>query len=252
MFDTSAIAESFGRAAPHYDAHAPLQHAVRRQAAALAAPHFAPGALVLDLGAGTGAFAGEHRQWRVVSLDIAPAMCAAARAHGPAVAAQALRLPFADGAFNGVFSSLMLQWVDTPGEVFSEIARVLRPGGHAAVATLAEGTLDELREAFATVDAAPHVSDFAAPHALMAAADAAGLALRQARLVPVTEHYPDAIALMRGLQAIGATNKRAHRRRGLMTPAQFARVEAAYEPRRRPQGLPASWQVLHLLLERRA
>jgi malonyl-CoA O-methyltransferase len=70
----------------------------------------------------------------------------------------------------------------------------------------------------------------------------------QARIV---NHYPDAIALMRSLQFIGATHKDASRSKGLMTLKQLAGVERAYEKRfSTPEGLPATWQLLCLVLQK--
>ena len=65
------------------------------------------------------------------------------------VRADAYSLPFRDGAFDLVFSSLMLQWCDDLDAVFAEIARVLRPGGLLLFSTFGPGTLAELREAWA-------------------------------------------------------------------------------------------------------
>jgi len=43
--------------------------------------------------------------------------------------ADATRLPFTSGCFDGVFCSNMLEHTPAPTEVIAEIARVLRPGG---------------------------------------------------------------------------------------------------------------------------
>ncbi|WP_412542747.1 class I SAM-dependent methyltransferase [Longispora sp. K20-0274] len=90
---------------------------------------------VLDLGCGAGrdmAF-WEARGARVVGLDLSTGMLdhAAGLVAGPLVQGDMLRLPFADGAFTGVWSIasiLHLPYAVAPAAV-AEIARVLRPGG---------------------------------------------------------------------------------------------------------------------------
>lgn len=256
MFDRSSIQQAFGRVSADYDAHADLQRHVRAQCLALAARLFPRGASVVDVGCGTGALAREVAdaglKWRIIGTDLAPGMCAEAARRGcPVVAASATDLPFADVAFDGVFSSLMLQWLDVPGRALSECARVVKPGGHAVFATLAEGTLRELAYAFTAVDSYPHVSTFLEPDRLLADARGAGFRLSLARCERVVEYYPDTIALMRALQRIGATNHRAARRRGLMTSRQFAALEQAYRAGfLEARGLPATWDILYLVLQR--
>lgn len=252
QFDRGMIGRHFGGAAMHYDRGAQLQHHVRGALVQLLAPQLGASARVLDSGCGTGAFARQHgsKDWRITQLDLAEGMCRKAAEAAPCAAGDAAQLPFARGAFDAVFSSLMLQWCNDPAVCWQEMARVVTPGGYVAVSTLAEGTLDELRRAFARVDDKPHVSEFFSADEIIGQARRAGLRLLTAQQRPVVEYFPDAIAAMRSLQFIGAANKHRQRRRGLMTPAQFARVEKAYEHCRAEQGLPVTWQPLCLLLEK--
>ena len=109
-----------------------------------------PGHRVLDLGCGAGrhAFEAYRRGAHVVAADLdlgelAPVnvMFAAMRAEGEAgpaagaaaVTADATRLPFPDGAFDRVVAAEILEHVPEDSRVLTEIARVLRPGGIAAV-----------------------------------------------------------------------------------------------------------------------
>jgi len=106
-----------------------------------------PGGRLLDVGCGTGTFAlalaRRRRDLRVVGLDAdedALAIAAAkAAAEGAAVAwrqGRAERLPFEDGAFDVVSSSLFFHHLPPAGklDVAGEIRRVLVPGGEAHVA----------------------------------------------------------------------------------------------------------------------
>jgi malonyl-CoA O-methyltransferase len=251
MFDTQAVKYSFADAAEEYDAHAELQHEVRAHCVQLAAQFWPHGSRVLDVGCGTGAFIGEAdaRGWRPVGLDIADGMCKAARDYmAPVINASAESIPLGENIFDGVFSSLMLQWLNHPARAFGEMARVLKPGCHAVVSTFVEGTLCELSTAFKTIDDAPHVSEFLSSHEIIKYAEGAGFALALARQVRIEETYPDIIALMRRLQSIGAANRHSKRRKGLMTSRQFSRLEQAYT--RSPQGCVATWQALYLVLQK--
>ena len=147
-----------------------------------------------------------------------------------------------------LFSSLCLQWVDDLGAVFAGFRRVLRPGGLLLVSTFGPETLWELRDAFATADAAPHVSPFA---------DIAGFGdalVRAGFRQPVIDRdlditrYADLAALMRELRAIGATNALASRRHTLTGRARFAAAARAYDLMRGQDGLlPASWETISAL-----
>ncbi|HEV8121517.1 MAG TPA: class I SAM-dependent methyltransferase [Candidatus Polarisedimenticolia bacterium] len=78
--------------------------------------------IVLRALAATGAF--------VVGIDLTGAMLREARGSGGAlVAGDAAILPFADAAFDLVVMRNATHHIASPGPVFSECARVLRPGG---------------------------------------------------------------------------------------------------------------------------
>lgn len=255
MFDTQAVKSAFGRAAHLYDTQAYLQRQVRARCIALARQHWGEGAQIIDLGCGTGALVQDIRaqrlRWRVTGLDLSYGMCAVARMRQSVANADAAAMPFADGSFDGVFSSLMLQWANAPRSIWREAARILKPGGQVVLSTLVDGTLQELQTAFSTLDDAPHVSSFARTHDVLADAAAEGLSLVLAQQARIVEHYLDAVALMRALQAIGAANKENRRRKGLMTPKQLARVEREYDRCfRQAEGLPATWQALCLVLKK--
>jgi demethylmenaquinone methyltransferase/2-methoxy-6-polyprenyl-1,4-benzoquinol methylase len=94
-----------------------------------------PGGRVLDVATGTGLVARELRRCghEVTGLDQSPEMLAVARERlGPGVElvrASAERLPFPDGTFDHLTVTYLLRYVDDPGAVLAELARVVRPGG---------------------------------------------------------------------------------------------------------------------------
>ena len=102
------------------------------------------GGLVLEVGTGTGLHGRwllEHTPIRYVGVDASQPMLALAGRRlgefGDRVSslgiADAHRLPFADGAFDGAFCSGTLHHLSRPGRGVAEIVRVTKPGGRVAI-----------------------------------------------------------------------------------------------------------------------
>jgi demethylmenaquinone methyltransferase/2-methoxy-6-polyprenyl-1,4-benzoquinol methylase len=93
---------------------------------------------VLDVATGTGLVAAELRRrgFSVSGLDRSAGMLERARARlGPEaelVESSAEDLPFADGSFDHLTFTYLLRYVDDPGAVLVELARVVRRGGTVA------------------------------------------------------------------------------------------------------------------------
>lgn len=100
-----------------------------------------PDELLLDVGCSTGIMLAVLREVygvRGVGVDFSTTALAAAVACGPPgsyFAADALRLPFADGAFDLAVSFGVIEHVSDPGAMVAEMSRVLRPGGRALIYT---------------------------------------------------------------------------------------------------------------------
>jgi SAM-dependent methyltransferase len=98
------------------------------------------GSKVLDLGAGFGGPAHWLRGAGadVLALDLEQANCLRCRGHNrdlpmPTVRADAARLPLASASMDGVIAWCTLGFVEEQAGLFSEVARVLRPGGRFGV-----------------------------------------------------------------------------------------------------------------------
>jgi ubiquinone/menaquinone biosynthesis C-methylase UbiE len=97
-----------------------------------------PGCSVLDLGCGTGDLARclARTGLQMTGCDISAQMLHRAGQADPTGTVEWTlldprwrRLPFADGTFEAIVASSVLEYVDQPADVLSECARVLRPGG---------------------------------------------------------------------------------------------------------------------------
>lgn len=264
QLDRGAVVRAFDRASASYDDAAALQESVRSELLGRLDELSVSPRTVLDLGAGTGhasrALKRRFPQSLTVAVDIAPGMLVCARAQSrwwrrfERVRGDAYSLPFRDRSFDLVFSSLMLQWCDDLDAVFSEIGRVLTPGGLLLFSTFGPGTLGELREAWAASDAAlggarsrtaNHVNHFFDPHALGGALMHAGFAEPVLDVDRIVMCYPDTLSLMRELKAIGAHNVTRGRARGLTGRRRLAAMTRAYESQRRDGLLPATYEVIH-------
>jgi ubiquinone/menaquinone biosynthesis C-methylase UbiE len=121
----------------------------RAKALALEGLRLAPGQRVLNVGAGTGIeqraiVRALGRSGPAVAVDVSPVMLRLVRGRtgSPVVLADARRLPFADGAFDRLLCSYVLDLLPEPdlkGTV-EEFARVIRAGGLLALVAMSEGT----------------------------------------------------------------------------------------------------------------
>ncbi len=98
------------------------------------------GARVLDIACGTGDFCRDIAAaggW-VVGLDRSSGMLAAAATDAPLVRGDGLFLPVRDASLDGVTCGFALRNVIALDPLFAECARVLKPGGRAALLEVAE------------------------------------------------------------------------------------------------------------------
>jgi malonyl-CoA O-methyltransferase len=256
--DRRAVALAFDRASGSYDAAAALQQRVRDELVQRLGEFKLAPKSILDLGAGTGhgsrALKRRYPDALVVAVDIASGMLEHARRqsrwlrHFERVRADAYRLPFRDGSFDLIFSSLMLQWCDDLDAVFAELLRVLRPDGALIFSTFGPDTLIELRAAWSVSDApGNHVNHFFDAPTLGTALMHAGFAEPVLDVDRIVIGYDDALTLMRELKAIGAHNVTRGRARGLTGRQRLAAMTRAYEQQRTNAKLPATYEVINAI-----
>lgn len=212
--------------------------------------------LALDLGCRHGILArrlaGRGGIERLVHVDAAFGF--ARQAPAPALVAEAEALPFAPGSFDLVLSNLALHWTnDLPGALL-QLRRALKPDGLLLASLFAGATLMELRRALLEAEleeeggGSPRVAPFADLRDLGHLLQRAGFALPVADSDTIEVTYPDALALMRDLRAMGEANAVAERRRGFTRRATLARaVQRYHDAFARPDGrIPAHFEIVTL------
>lgn len=110
-----------------------------------------PDERILDIAAGTGVSAAEFARTGAycVAADFSVGMLSAGRWRGlPMVAADALRLPFADAAFDAVTMLFGLRNLIDPMAGLREMARVVRPGGRLVVCEFSTPTWPPFRTVY--------------------------------------------------------------------------------------------------------
>jgi len=254
--DKRRVAAAFSAAAPGYDARAVLQATVgERLLERLDLMRIEP-LRILDAGAGTGpaarALERRYRRARVVALDLAAGMLAEARrgrrrfaSRQSFVCADVEALPLGPQSIDLLFSNLTLQWCNDLDAAFTEFRRVLRPGGLLLFSSFGPDTLRELRAAWRSIDARPHVGEFIDMHDVGDALVRAGFSGPVLDVEHFTLTYADLRAVLDDIRAIGAGNAATERSRALTGKQHWQRFAAAYEEQRRDGRLPATYEVVY-------
>jgi len=267
QLDKNAIRSSFDRAAFSYDHYAVLQREIEsRLLERIEFQRYEP-SMILDLGCGTGsasrALAIRFPRADVMAMDWAPAMLAQAGgakddADGSAagsgqqthvglrrICADMHSLPLAARSTDLVFSSLALQWSYDIPAVFREFRRIMKADAMLIFTCFGPDTLHELKQAWRAVDDLPHVNDYPDMHDIGDELLAAGFREPVMDTERLTMEYPDVMSLMRELKGLGAHNVASQRSQGLTGKARLAKMLQAYEPFRRGNRYPASYEVIY-------
>lgn len=259
LFENASLRRSFGRAASTYAQVAVLQQEVeKRLIEQLDFLEDRQPLRVLDLGCGPGRASGMmKKRWpkaQVIAIDAALPMLKEVpkqtRFWRPIkrICADASLLPLVDASVDVIFSNLCLQWVNDLPATLAEFRRVLKPDGLLLFSTFGPDTLLELREAYwQSGEKNPPLSPFAAIQQIGDAMIAAGFKnpVLDRELYQLT--YADVRTLMKELKAIGATDARPSRSRGMAGKSRLQNMTAAYEKMRRDEVLPSTWEVVTVM-----
>jgi 2-polyprenyl-6-hydroxyphenyl methylase/3-demethylubiquinone-9 3-methyltransferase len=182
-----------------------MLHWLAASRAAHVPPAARPGAVLVDLACGGGLMAPHVARlgYRHVGVDLGLAGLRVAREHGvSAVRGSVLAVPLADGCADVVLAGEVLEHVEDDGQVITECARLLRPGGTLVIDAIARTRLADLIAVRIAErlpgGPPPGIHDpalFVDRARLLATADRAGLDLR---LVGLRPSVRDVVAWRRG------------------------------------------------------
>jgi len=257
MLDKNLIKRAFSRAASTYDKGAELQKDVCRELAALVQDvlngkasvilQLSQDFRILDVGAGTGQLASCVSKIfpgaSVIACDIAHSMLLKVKEGrvSQAVCADFDGLPFADGLFDMVISSLTYQWADGGERAFKEARRVLKSGGYFIFSTLGPKTLYEMRESLKAADSMPFSTTVGIKTSLEAAGfEAVGIEQR-----PRLKVYKGLVHLLKTLKSVGALGRAG--RSGLANPSLLKEADRIYKerfPAPDKAGIAATYDVI--------
>lgn len=161
------------------------------------------------------------------------------------VCGEALALPLAAKSVDLIWSTLFPLSFDAPA-IIREAKRVLKPGGLLMLSALGPDTLKELRAAFSTVDALPHIQPQVDMHDLGDMLAHEGFATPVVDMEILTLTYLDVKTIARDLRAAGTINLEANRRSTLTGKNHWAQMERAYEAKRNEGRLPVTFEIIYL------
>ncbi|MBF0282589.1 MAG: malonyl-ACP O-methyltransferase BioC [Zetaproteobacteria bacterium] len=263
--DIARVTQAFSHAASHYDDYTVLQREVAaRLVAHLDFTRIEPQS-ILDIGCGTGfltrLLVDRFKRADVVGCDLSMEMVKYTHDHhrlrmpwqGKRLhsGGDATALPFAEGSFDLVTSSLTMQWVRDPLRMMAEMRRVLRPGGLILFSTFGRRTLIELRAALRAISEASSGLVLPFPDVMSLGNQLMSLDVE----MPVADtdlftlNYANTMALARELKGMGASAKAIKGRSGGLYGRRLLRlIEANYGAQYRDQAtgrIAASFEVLY-------
>jgi malonyl-CoA O-methyltransferase len=262
IIDRNKVKTSFHQHAAEYDLHAMVQkRVVARMLEQLGGLEVSP-RRVLDIGSGTGKLLGNiqgvYPNAIIVGADLAYGMCRTARENlassfrAHLVTADAELLPFSASVFDLVISTSTFQWLTGLEQVFTEVLRVLVPGGVFCFALFGERTLFELKNSYrqALKSESRHTDD--RTHNFPSVSDVVSELTEGGFIYPSVwaefelELHRDVPALLRSLKRIGAGNAAASHPPGLSGRRVMTAMMSAYgEEYGDMDSIPATYEVIY-------
>ena len=253
--DKSLSRRAFEQAAKAYDEAAILQREVATRLVERLDYMLIEPVVILDAGAGTGYctldLVQRYPNAQVIAIDIAQAMLQQTRIKLTAnknvkyLACDVEKIALADNSVDLVVSSLTVQWCNDYITAFSELKRVLKPGGCILFTSFGPDALKELRHCWYKVDNDHHVNSFIDMHHIGDALLQAGFENPVMDTETITITYKDVYQIMRDLKTIGAHNVLNGRRHSLTGKKRLQAMVAEYETFRSGGVLPMSYEIVY-------
>jgi len=250
---------SFEQAAKAYDEAAVLQREVATRLVERLDYMLIEPTVILDVGVGTGYcsldLVKRYPDAQLIALDIAQAMLEQTKTKMISanttkknihyLASDVEKIALADNNVDLVVSSLTLQWCNDFAKAFSELKRVVKPGGCILFTSFGPDALKELRHCWYKVDNDSYVNSFIDMHHIGDALLKAGFEDPVMDNETITVTYNDVYQIMRDLKTIGAHNVLNGRRHSLTGKNRLQAMIAEYETFRSEGVLPMSYEIVY-------
>jgi malonyl-CoA O-methyltransferase len=248
ILNKEKTSKAFSRAASQYDRYAIWQQKIARKLVSAVA--FYPSS-VLDLGCGTGEISillkNKFPEAEVHGIDIAPGMIAAAEMRSvyenkPDILFKVGDMEHIDypaESFDLIVSNLSLQWLNDLSSCFSEVSRLLKPGGTFLFSTVLAGSQQELQEAYLkTFGDFPHRHVFKERAEICAALVMNNFVDIKYREITDTNYFGSFKELAASIKNVGAKAQNAR----VLTRTELKKLEGNYV--RNKELLPLSYRIL--------
>ena len=164
-------------------------------------------------------------------------------------------LPFEENAFDAVLSSLSLHWINDLPLTLTEINRVLKPDGPFIGAILGGDTLFELRTSLQLAETerrggvSPRVSPLADVRDVGGLLQRGGFKLLTVDVDDIVVDFPDMIALMTDLQAMGEGNAVLGREAGPIGRDTLIAANSIYKELHGNEDgtIPATFRIIYMV-----
>lgn len=166
-------------------------------------------------------------------------------------------LPYEPESFDAVLSSLSLHWVNDLPSLLSSINSVLKPDAPFIAAMFGGDTLYELRSSLQLADlerrggVSPHISPLADTRDVGGLLTRAGFKLLTVDVDDIVVEYPDTLALMTDVQAMGEGNAILKSVGEIMSRDVLLANEAIYRELHCNEGekerIPATFRVIYMI-----
>lgn len=221
-------AQRFSKAASQYRDHAKVQAKTAHYLFELLSEGEG---VLLDLGAGPLLHQQSLRQFykHILHMDLSHTMLMQGCGEQNRVCADMDNLPFQSSSIDAIFSNFAIQWSQAPDRLFSELARISKPGAKVVLSTVLSGSLEEIEIAWRKSDFGTHINRFLSFNQLLEFVEKSGFELHVAKQIPLIDEYPDAKSAMKSIKEIGANqlqNKRV--KKGLMGKKAYQKVLNGY------------------------
>ena len=221
----------FSKAAARYNTHANVQKHAASDLFALIKPGFNKNMLCVDLGAGplVNTLTLQSVFESVVAMDLSLNMLQSSDLTTPKICADMDNLPLQANSVDVIYSNFAVQWSANFSALMQSLYSILKPGGQAYISTVVEGSLNEIKTAFAALDSNSHINTFNSELHINQSVQNAGFTINSAKKRIYTDEYTTPLKAIASIKAIGATTQNhTNTRQGLLTKSALQKVCSAY------------------------